>query len=133
MQKNKIAPPTLPNLGFPWAVRVTDFKELVVISGIAPMDASGKIADSDVAGQFVCEMNHIKELLAEADMTIENLVSLTVTLTEAANIHRNWDAFLKAYLEYFPADEGPAAGTLRVVRNLSHPKMLVEVEGIAAK
>ncbi len=75
MNKHGIALPSLSNLGFSWAVRVTGSRELVVISGIAPMVAGDKIAAGDAAGQFRREMDYIRERLAGWPVTRKEVLT----------------------------------------------------------
>ena len=133
MKKVEIKNEKLPYLAFPWALKLTEVKELLFISGIPPMDEMGKVVRLDVFDQFRYEVERMKELLSAADMSLTDIVFLTITVTEKANLYENWEVFSSAYLEYFPPNPGPAGGTLRIVSGLSHPKMMVEIEAVAAR
>lgn len=133
MERREINNGRLPSLGFPWALHVKDVKEWLFISGVPPMDEAGKVVGGDLVEQFRYSVERIKELLAEAGMSPGDVVYLTVTVTEKADLYREWERFGGAYLEAFPPGGGPAGGTLRIAKGLSHPKMLVEVEAVAAR
>jgi len=134
MQKTEIMNNKLPSLGFPWAVRIKNVAEWIFISGVPPMDKLGAVVEKDNAiAQFTYEMDRILEILKAEGLDLKNLVSLTITVTQKADLYANWDTFVRVYQKYFPDIHGPAGGTLRIVSALSHPKMLVETEAIAAK
>lgn len=134
MDKKAIRSRHLPNMGFPWALHVTEIKEWIFISGIPPMDRSGKIVGKgDVLAQFEYEVEMMEGILSDAGMALSDIVYLTLTVTEKVDLYSSWDSLLEMYLSYFPNLPGPAAGCLRVVNSLSHPDMLVEVEAIAGK
>ncbi len=134
MKKAEIKNQKLPFLGFPWALHISDVTQWLFISGIPPMDKAGKVVSlGDVVAQFQYEMERIKEILVEAGMKLEDIVSLTITVTEKVDLYGEWEKFAEAYLRYFPDTPGPAGGALRIVSGLSHPKMLIEIEAIAAK
>ncbi|MBW2594601.1 MAG: RidA family protein [Deltaproteobacteria bacterium] len=134
MKKTEIKNSMLPSLGFPWALHISDVTQWLFISGIPPMDKAGKVVNhGDAVAQFQYEMERMKEILTEAGMKLEDIMSLTITVTEKVDLYGEWGKFADAYLGYFPDTPGPAGGTLRMVRGLSHPKMLIEIEAIAAK
>ncbi len=133
MEKIEIGNDRLPAMGFPWALSVTGVEKWVFVSGVPPMDEKRKVVSDDAYEQFAYEMDRITEILGAADMGLSNVVYLTVTVTEKADLYRNWDRFVEVWARYFPERPGPAGGTLRIVSGLSHPKMMVEVEAIAAR
>ncbi len=133
MKKVEIKNQKLPYLAFPWALQLSEVREWLFISGIPPMDEMRKVVELSVIEQFRYEVERMKELLDSAGMSISDIVFLTITVTEKAKLYENWEEFSSAYLEYFPPNPGPAGGTLRIVSGLSHPKMMVEMEAIAAR
>lgn len=133
MKKSEIKNQKLPYLAFPWALQLSEVKELLFISGIPPMNEMRKVVELGVIDQFRYEVERMKELLDAAGMSLSDIVFLTITVTEKAKLYEKWDMFSSVYLEYFPPNPGPAGGTLRIVSGLSHPKMVVEMEAIAAR
>jgi enamine deaminase RidA (YjgF/YER057c/UK114 family) len=133
IKKTELTSDKLPVMGFPWALSVTGASQLVFVSGVPPMNEMRKVVISDAYDQFIYELERIKEILAAADMGLGDIVYLTVTVTEKAYLYENWNRFVEIWARYFPERPGPAGGTLRIVSGLSHPKMMVEVEAIAAR
>jgi enamine deaminase RidA (YjgF/YER057c/UK114 family) len=133
MEKTAIGSDRLPAMGFPWALSVTGAEKWVFVSGVPPMDEKRKVVTADAYEQFAYEMDRIAEILAAAGLALADVVYLTVTVTEGADLYRNWERFVEVWARYFPERPGPAGGTLRIVSGLSHPKMMVEVEAIAAR
>ncbi len=133
IKKTELTSDKLPVMGFPWALSVTGASQLVFVSGVPPMNEMRKVVISDAYDQFAYELERIKEILAAADMGLADIVYLTVTVTEKAQLYDNWNRFVEIWGRYFPERPGPAGGTLRIVSGLSHPKMMVEVEAIAAR
>jgi enamine deaminase RidA (YjgF/YER057c/UK114 family) len=131
--KTELKNDRLPVMGFPWALSVRGANQFVFVSGVPPMNEMRKVVITDAYEQFAYEMDRIGEILAEADMTPGDIVYLTVTVTEKAHLYENWNRFVEVWARYFPERPGPAGGTLRIVSGLSHPKMMVEVEAIAAR
>lgn len=133
IKKTELTSDKLPVMGFPWALSVTGASQLVFVSGVPPMNEMRKVVISDAYDQFAYELERIKEILAAADMGLADIVYLTVTVTEKAQLYDNWNRFVEIWGRYFPERPGPAGGTLRIVSGLSHPKMMVEVEAIAVR
>ncbi len=133
IKKTELTSDKLPVMGFPWALSVTGASQLVFVSGVPPMNEMRKVVISDAYDQFAYELERIKEILTAAEMGLGDIVYLTVTVTEKAQLYDNWNRFVEIWGRYFPERPGPAGGTLRIVSGLSHPKMMVEVEAIAAR
>lgn len=133
VKKTELSCTALPAMGFPWALSVSGVSQWVFVSGVPPMNEMRKVVISDAYDQFAYELERIKEILAEANMSLTDIVYLTVTVTEKAGLYENWGRFVDIWARYFPERPGPAGGTLRIVSGLSHPKMMVEVEAIAAR
>ena len=133
MEKTEINNDRLPAMGFPWALSLKDVREWVFVSGVPPMNEMRKVVITDAYEQFAYEMDRISEILKAAGMGLADIVYLTVTVTERAQLYENWGRFVEVWARYFPQRPGPAGGTLRIVSGLSHPKMMVEVEAVAAR
>jgi len=133
MVKKEITNSKLPSLGFPWALHLKEVKEWLFISGVPAMDNTGKVIGETVEQQFRYIVERIEEILLGAGLELSDIIFLTITVTEKVNLYEKWGGLLKEYVDYFPNAPGPAGGTLRIVKGLSHPKMLIEVEGVAAR
>ena len=108
------------------AIEVRSNMRWLITSGTPGISAAGKLPD-DFVGQAELAWQNVANMLAKADMTAANIVKVTQYLTRADDI--------KAYAGIrtrFLGDHMPAA-MLLVVPQLVWPKMLIEVEIIAAK
>src|SRR6266481_3020142 len=110
-----------PPLSF--ATRVGD---LLFISGIPGFDAHSALPDSFEA-QFANVVTNIRRVLDEAGATVHDLVKVNVLLTRASDVAPMNALYAGAF--------GPApypARTTCVVQALPDPKMLIEIECVAA-
>lgn len=96
---------------------------MVFISGQVPVDASGQIVGTTVAQQTRQVMDNIKQWLAQAGATLDDVVKTTVYLQDA----RDFGAFNAVYATYFPAN--PPARTTCEARLMIDIK--VEIDAIA--
>jgi len=89
----------------------------------------------DTYTQSVGILNRIKELLTEANLTIQDVVYLRVYLVPDKELDGevDWNAWFKAYGEFFDNDENPTkvARTTIAIHSLANPKLLIEVEAVA--
>jgi 2-iminobutanoate/2-iminopropanoate deaminase len=96
------------------------------IAGQVGVLTDGRIA-GDAEAQIVQAWKNVLAVLASADMGEENLVSVTVYITDAADVQRNRDAW-----NTISRDGGPAI-TMVTVKRLSDPAWTVEIAAVAAK
>lgn len=119
-----IPPPpgiTAPPLSF--ATRAGD---LLFISGIPGFDDAGALP-AEFEAQFNRVVHNIGRVLAEAGTDFRHLVKVNVLLTRASDV-----APMNAlYRTAFGPPPFPARTTC-VVSALPDPKMLIEIEGVAA-
>ena len=116
-------PPGIKAPPLSFATRVGD---LLFISGMPGIGADGALPDTFEA-QFGNVVANIKRVLHEAGATFRDLVKLNVLLTRASDV-----ATMNAlYAEAFGPAPYPARTTC-VVHALPNPKMLIEIEGVAA-
>jgi 2-iminobutanoate/2-iminopropanoate deaminase len=118
------APPAhikAPPLSF--ATRLGD---LLFVSGIPGFDEKGALPDGFEA-QFGFVVHNIKRVLGEAGASLRDLVKVNVLLTRASDVA----AMNALYASAFAPAPYPARTTC-VVQALPDPKMLIEIECIAA-
>ncbi len=98
------------------------------ISGQIPMHPeTGKLVEGDIKKETLQSMENLKAILAEADMTFENVVKSSIFLSD---MHQ-FAQVNEVYATYFDADTAPARETVEVA-NL--PKFVnVEISMIAVK
>ncbi len=100
--------------------------DLLFISGIPGFDATGNLP-VDFEAQFANVVTNFTRVLTEGGATVRNLVKVNVLLTRASDVG--------TMNRLYAASFGPApypARTTCVVSALPDPKMLIEIEGIAA-
>lgn len=94
------------------------------ISGQVGIGVDGKPA-AGVGAQALAAIANLNAVLAEAGMTPDDLVKVTIYLTDASLMGE----FMAAAAGTLPSP--PPATTLLVVKALAMPELLIEIEGIA--
>ncbi|CCD97850.1 RidA family protein [Bradyrhizobium sp. STM 3809] len=117
------APPHIKAPPLSFGTRVGD---LLFISGIPGFDAHGNLPDGFEA-QFVNVVTNFTRVLTEGGAGIRDLVKVNVLLTRASDVA----VMNRLYEEAFGPAPYPARTTCVVVA-LPDPKMLIEIEGVAA-
>ncbi|MGL4495127.1 MAG: RidA family protein [Beijerinckiaceae bacterium] len=98
----------------------------VVTSGQLGLAADGTVPDSVEAQARLC-FGHIAAILAEAGMTLADIVRLNAYVTDRAHM-----AGYMAARDAMVATPPPAS-TLMIVSGFTRPEFKVEIEAIAAK
>ena len=100
---------------------------LVITSGQLPVDpATGAFAEGGIAGQTRQSLCNVQAVLAQAGLTMENVIKTTVFLKDM----NDFAAMNEAYAAFFPSNP-PARSAVEVARL---PKdAMVEIEAIAFK
>ena len=108
------------------AVQVRAPARLLVISGQIGVEPDGSVPVS-FAAQCERAMTNVEALLADADMTVSDMIKVNYYLTRPADLpslaeirNRRW------------ASEAPPAVTTLVVAALARPELLIEIEVTAA-
>ncbi len=114
-----------PYANYAHAVEVASGARLLFISGLNGFQADGVTMPTDFEGQAELIWSHLERILAEANMSITDLVSLRFYLAAAAHDPANV-AVLKRHL-----GDHHAARTV-VCAGLLEPGWLVEIEAVAA-
>ena len=100
---------------------------MLFVSGQIPIDpATGEFAGADIATQTNQSLTNIKNILAAAGYTLNDVVKTTVLLADIAD----FAAMNAVYAEYF-VENKPARAAF-AVKDLPRGA-LVEIEAIAAK
>ena len=101
--------------------------QTVYVSGQLPIDpATGVFAGPDIASQTRQSLTNIKAILAEAGMTMADVVKTTVLLADIGD----FGAMNEVYAEFF-AEPYPARAAFQVAALPKDAK--VEIEAIAVK
>ena len=115
-------------LGFNQGEVVSGATRTLYCSGQTSMDAEGKPRhEGDIAAQLALSVDNLEAVLAEAGMSLANLVRLTVYTTDVDGLFPHYGV-LAARLG--AAGVAPATTMLGVTR-LAVPGQLVELEGTA--
>jgi len=104
---------------FSKAVRAGD---VLYLSGVIGRTADGKVPDG-IDAQTRAAMDEIGATLKSGGLGYGDVIHCTVFLTDM----KNWPAFNKAYVGYFPAGQLPARSAVGVTA-LALPSALVEIE-----
>lgn len=105
------------------AVRAGDF--IFVSGAVGGVDAQGN-PNNGIEAQTTQCLENIKQVLAAAGATLNDVVKATVFLTDVSN----FDKMNGVYRSYFIKDL-PARAT--VIASLARPDLLIEIECIAYK
>jgi reactive intermediate/imine deaminase len=126
MAKTVINPSALaaPN-GYSYATAKTG--TTLYVSGQVALDGQGKlVGENDAAAQTEQVFQNLKTVVEAAGGTLDDVVKLTIFVTDSS--YR--PAVAAARLKYFKEGQYPAS-TYLVVSALAVPQLLVEVEAIA--
>ena len=100
---------------------------IVITSGQLPVDpVTGAFAEGGIAGQTRQSLNNVQAVLAQAGLTMENIIKTTVFLKDM----NDFAAMNEVYATFFP-ENPPARSAVEVARL---PKdAMVEIEAIAVR
>ena len=123
--KTQIATDTAPWAIGPYSLAI-DTGSMVFVSGQIPVNpATGEIPEG-IKAQSAQSLANVKAILAEAGLTVDNVVKTTVFLSDMANFVPMNEVYASVFTAPFPARSAVA------VREL--PKgVLVEIEVIAVR
>ena len=126
MAKTIVNPPTMPApTGYSYAIKKKGTP--VFISGQVALDGQGKlVGENDAAAQTEQVFQNVKTVVEACGGTLDDVVKLTIFVTDAS--YR--PAVAAARLKWFKEGQWPAS-TYLVVSALAVPTMLVEVEAVA--
>ena len=104
-----------------------DAGSFVITSGQLPLDsATGAFAEGGVAGQTRQSLLNVQAILAQAGLTMDNVIKTTVFLKDM----NDFAAMNEVYATFFPGNP-PARSAVEVARL---PKdAMVEIEAIAVR
>lgn len=114
-----------PYANYAHAVEVAAGARLLFISGLNGYEVDGQTMPADFEGQAELIWTHLERVLADASMSIENLVSLRFYLADPALDPANVAALKRRLGNHHAARTVVCAGLLE-------PGWLVEIEAVAA-
>lgn len=89
-------------------------------------DETGRSLAGDFDGQVRTAFNNIRKTLERAGATLENVVTMTVFITDMKNGNR----FVEIRKEFFPGGRYPGSALIGI-KELARPEMMVEIQAIA--
>jgi 2-iminobutanoate/2-iminopropanoate deaminase len=112
--------------GFSQAWRVDGASSLVFVSGQASISADGQfVGEDDFYAQVRLVFENLRTVLDQAGATLENVVKLTVFLTDMNRL----PDYTRIKGTFFSGEQ--PASTAVGVAALARPEMMVEVEALA--
>lgn len=122
-------------------VFIPEGKELFYTSGlVAPVkDENAESGTYERYGntyeQSIGILNRIKETIGEANFSMEEVVFLRVYIAPDRDGKIDWEAWFRAYGEFFNNIENPnkVARSTVAVYALANPDLLIEIEAVAAR
>ncbi|MFD4633753.1 RidA family protein [Streptomyces sp. NPDC058284] len=131
MERNAVNPVTWSvEMGFNQGEVVSGHSRTLYISGQTAMSKEGKPEhDGDMGAQLALSIDNIEAVLAEAGMTLSNLVRLNVYTTDVDLLFQHYGALAGRLVA---AKVAPTTTMLGVTR-LAIPGQMVELEGTAVE
>ena len=108
--------------------------DLVFCSGMTGRSLeTGEVSSDDIAGQVVTALDSVKAALEEAGSSMEDIVKVVIYLKDMKDYQLMRNTEYDYYQKHCPflLDEPPASTVIQVV-SLARPRVLVEVDVIAA-
>jgi enamine deaminase RidA (YjgF/YER057c/UK114 family) len=129
MERRSINPvPWSLKLGFDQAQLVEGHRRELVCSGQDSVDADGNVRHpGDMGAQVERALDNLESVLAEAEMTLANVVRLNVFTTDFDEFVKHWGRIAGR----FGNSEGRFATSLLGVTRLFTPELLVLLEATA--
>ena len=119
-----------PAAAFAHGVHVPAGFELIVTSGVVPTKRDGSVP-STISEQASVIWQNISLILAEGQMTITDLVSVTTYVVNTKDLAENLKAVMAARDSAMSGHH--AASTLVTVPALARPEWLMEISVVAAR
>lgn len=129
MQSRKLNPWTYPE-GMDQGVMISDFNRLVFVSGQCAVGADGSsLHPGDMAGQVQAALDNVEKVLAEAGLSLANIVRMNTYVTDMkAFLEHAAEPMSKRLAEHDVSPPGVLAGIVELGRK----DLLVEIEVFAA-
>ena len=102
------------------------FGNLLFISGQAGAGDDGKIVDGDFRAQGEQAFANLMRALEAGGSSLDDVIKVTIFVTDMGNFKEVVELRRKFFSEPYPAD------TIAEVKALYDPKVLIEIEAIAA-
>jgi enamine deaminase RidA (YjgF/YER057c/UK114 family) len=115
-------------LGFDQAQLVEGHRRELICSGQDSVDADGNPEHpGDMAAQLGLALDNLEAVLAEADMTLANVIRLNAYATDVDELFKHWTSLT----DRFGTSDGGFATSVLGVTRLAAPQLLVLLEATA--
>jgi len=135
--KKAVPCPTAPDRSayFNWGLRVTNFRELFLLTGQIDQDRNGKVGHpNDPVGQTRAIFDSLVGMLKAEGWSVDDIIRVEITVTKEVDLAKHRDGIFKVWSDTLKnVAVKPAAGTMRIVEALARPGFLVEFELMAAR
>ena len=130
MEKTIINPPSLARpSGFNHGIVVTG-GSLLFLAGQTASDKEGNIvAPGDLVAQYMQVLRNLQTVVEAADGTMQDIVKITIFVSDRDNYRANLPALGKAHRAFF-GNYYPATALLEISR-FFQDEALIEIEGLA--
>jgi enamine deaminase RidA (YjgF/YER057c/UK114 family) len=120
----------LPTLRFPWALKISDFNGILLVSGHADVkhDNSSANFPNDLLGQTQFILKQIDKNIKAAGFSIDDAIRTEITVSKQVTDEQLPELFELLTNYVGEAKVKPAAGTMRFVERLISKQCLVEIE-----
>ncbi|MFQ5875112.1 MAG: RidA family protein [Dehalococcoidia bacterium] len=120
---------------FNWGLKVSDFKELFLLTGQIDSDPDGNCRHpDDPVGQTQGVFDSLVGMLKQEGWSVNDIIRVEVTVTKDVDLAKHRDGIMKVWADTFEdVNPKPAAGTLRIIHALARPGFVVEFEFMAAR
>ena len=126
MDKRQVNPWTWQDqFGFSQAWRVDGAQSVIFVSGQGPLSPEGRVVGDDFEEQARATLENLRTVLTESGASLDDVVKLTVYLTDIANL-RDYGRIKSEFVQ----GRQPASTAVEV-GSLALPEMKIEVEAIA--
>ena len=124
--KNVIATENAPKAIGPYSQAIC-VNGVIATSGQLPIDpATGKLAEGGIAEQTEQSLRNLEAILAQADLTVDNVIKTTVFLADIADFAAMNAVYAKHFTSDFPARSAFQVAALPM-------GALVEIEALCAR
>lgn len=125
----------LPPVNFPWALKVSGFEELLLVSGHADLnrDSMQPNFPDDLTGQAKYALQQIDASIESAGFSLNDAIRTEITLSKEVRDEQLPELFKLLESWVSDVEVKPAAGTLRFVDRLISRACLVEIEVMLAR
>ena len=130
------SPNTIGSSGFfNWGLKISDFSELVLLTGQVDIDPNGNIRHpDDPVGQTQGIFDSLVGMLNAEGWSVDDVIRVELTVTKDVDLAKHLAGIIKVWSDTFKnVLIKPTTGTIRVIHALAKPGLFVVFEIMAAR